>query len=106
MKLTPRRKYILCVVAAVYMVGLSIEVWRNYHFHPTEAEVVAVLQQRCQAYGWHWSESDWELVQEPVVTQRICADSDWSGTYRHMESGVELDLIIESDGEVFSLVEP
>ena len=104
MKLTPRRKRILCVVAAVYVVGLSIELWNNYHFCPSAEEVAAALQERCRVY--RMEPSDFVLAQEPEVTPRVFSDSYWYGKYRHKERDIELELIMESDGEVFSLVTP
>lgn len=97
-RLTPRRKWLLGAVIGLYLTGLAVECHANYHFHPTPEEVEEQLQKWCSG---RFRREDFSLTGVPIPTRRFFTASDWYYHYRNSEGTIELELIIESDGDSF-----
>lgn len=100
MKLTPRRKYILLAIAALYLVLQGRECYENYLFEPHPKVVETTLRKCCSD---QYRPEDFHLSTPPKVTRRLFSDSDWHYTYTNPDASIVLELIIESDGDTFFL---
>ncbi|MDO5471595.1 MAG: hypothetical protein Q4F38_09875 [Akkermansia sp.] len=104
MKLTPRRKYLLAGVALVYLLGLAVDIRRNYCFCPTPGQIERALAAQCHTY--RLPREGLCPVGEALITRRIFSDSDWYCRYRQQDGTAELELIIDSSGDVYSNLLP
>lgn len=99
-RLTTRKKCLLGAVIGLYLTGLGVECHSNYHFRPTPDEVEEQLKKWCSGRFRH---EDFHPVGEPIPTRRFFTASDWYYCFRNQEGTIELELIIESDGDSFFL---
>jgi hypothetical protein len=102
MKLTPRRKYLLAGAVGIYLIGLSFELVQNHHFIPEPELVEQKLEQLCRKRNL--SRSDFSPMGDPIITRRIFTSSDWHGTFRNSANTIEIELILEHDGDTYSKV--